>query len=60
VLSNATTKLIKTVSLKNKKFPAAIIGLAVVGLVYGIGSALGSDWIDNKTNDWGRKLIYKR
>jgi hypothetical protein len=38
--------------------PAVLTGVAVGGLVYGVASAVGSDWVDNATGHWGRDLVY--
>ncbi|MDN5214953.1 DUF6443 domain-containing protein [Fulvivirgaceae bacterium BMA12] len=38
--------------------PLLLTGVAVGGLIYGVASALGSDWFDDYTNHWGRDLVY--
>ncbi len=38
--------------------PAILTGAAVGGLIYGVSSAVGSDWFDNYTNHAGRDWIY--
>lgn len=40
--------------------PVILTGVAVSGLVYGVASAVASDWVHNATDHWGRSLVYSK